>query len=118
MSDPNIDTSLFENNRKRFTKLLKSRSVAVFSANDEYPRSGDQFYPYRQQSDLFYLTGINQEETVLLIAPAHPDPKMREILFITETSEQMAVWDGSKLTKAEATRISGIKTYSGLTNLV
>lgn len=117
MSDPNIDTSLFENNRKRFTKLLKSRSVAVFSANDEYPRSGDQFYPYRQQSDLFYLTGINQEETVLLIAPAHPDPKMREILFITETSEQMAVWDGSKLTKAEATRISGIKNIQWIDKL-
>jgi len=109
MREQNIDKSLFENNRSRFAKLLKSRSVAVFNANDIYPRTGDQFYPYRQQSDIFYLSGINQEETVLLIAPAHPDPKMREILFITETSEQMAVWDGSKLTKEEATRISGIK---------
>jgi Xaa-Pro aminopeptidase len=117
MREQNIDKSLFENNRSRFAKLLKPLSVAVFNASDAYPRTGDQFYPYRQQSDIFYLTGINQEETVLLIAPAHPDPKMREILFITETSEQMAVWDGSKLTKEEAKSVSGINNVQWLGSL-
>lgn len=109
MVAPNTKNMMFANNRKRFAAMLKPRSVAIFNANDEYPRTGDQFYPYRQQSDLFYLSGINQEKTLLALAPDHPDPKMREILFVSETSEQIAVWDGSKLTKEEAIKASGVK---------
>jgi Xaa-Pro aminopeptidase len=109
MIELNPENKMFINSRKRFAAMLKPRAVSIFNANDEYPRTGDQFYPYRQQSDLFYLTGINQEKTVLLLAPDHPDPKMREILFVSETSEQIAVWDGSKLTKEDAIKVSGIK---------
>ncbi len=104
-----IDNSLFSGNRGRFGKLMKPNSVAVFNSNDEYPRSGDQTFPYRQQSDFFYLTGINQEKSVLLLAPDHPDPKLREILFLVETDEQTAVRDGDKLTREKATAISGIQ---------
>lgn len=114
MISQNIDNSLFTGNRERFTRLLKPKSVVVLNANDEYPRSGDQFFPYRRQSDLFYLTGIDQEKTILLLAPDHPDPKMREILFVSETTERTAVWNGSKLTKDEASGISGIKNVQWL----
>ncbi|MBE0637879.1 MAG: aminopeptidase P N-terminal domain-containing protein [Bacteroidales bacterium] len=109
-----LDPALFSGNRERFGSLMKPGSVAIFNANDEYPRSGDQFYPFRQHSDFFYLTGINQEKSVLLLAPDHPDPKLREILFLVETNEEMAIRDGSKLTKVEATAISGIKNVQWL----
>jgi Xaa-Pro aminopeptidase len=112
----NIDNLLFKDNRGRFTALLKPKSIAIFNANDEYPRSGDQFYPYRQHSDLFYLTGIEQEKTILLLAPEHPDPKMKEILFISETDKQTTVWDGSNLSGAEATNLSGIRNVQWLSS--
>ncbi|MCK5079522.1 MAG: aminopeptidase P N-terminal domain-containing protein, partial [Bacteroidales bacterium] len=70
--DP-IDPGFFTANRKRFTALLPAGSLAVFHSNDEFPRNGDQNFPFRQQSDLFYLSGIDQEETILLLAPGHPN---------------------------------------------
>lgn len=112
-----INPALFSGNRERFGMLLKPNSVAIFNAHDEYIRSGDQLFSFRQQSDFFYLTGISQEKSVLLIAPDHPDPKMREILFVLETSEQMAIRDGSKLTKEQATSISEIKNVQWLDSL-
>lgn len=112
-----IDSALFSGNRERLGKLLKPCSIAIFNASDEFPRSGDQLYPFRQQSDFFYLTGINQEKSVLLIAPGHPDPKLRAVLFLLETSEEMAIRDGHKLTKEEAAAISGIKNVQWLSNL-
>lgn len=117
MTESSPENRMFVNNRNRFVAMLKPQSVAIFNANDEYPRTGDQLFPYRQQSDIFYLTGINQEKTVLLLAPDHPDPKMREILFVSETSEQIAVWDGNKLTQAEATEASGVKNVLWLSSL-
>jgi len=97
--------------------LLEPRSVAVFNANDEYLRNGDQRFIYRQQSDFFYLTGIEQEKSVLMLAPDYPDPKLREILWVLRTSEQMAIREGHKVTREEAHAISGIKNVQWLDNL-
>jgi len=97
--------------------LLEPRSVAIFNANDEYLRNGDQRFIYRQQSDFFYLTGIEQEKSVLMLAPDYPDPKLREILWVLRTSEQMAIREGHKVTREEAHAISGIKNVQWLDNL-
>lgn len=99
----------FEENRNKLAKLLKENSVAFIHSNDEMPRNGDQYFPYRQHSDLFYLTGINQEKTILALCPNHPLPKCREILFIIKPNPTMETWYGKKLTKTEATAISGIE---------
>lgn len=112
-----IKSGFFSENRRRLSKLLEPRSVAVFNANDEYLRNGDQLFIYRQQSDFFYLTGIEQEKSVLLLAPDYPDPKLREILLVIETSEQMAIREGHKVTREEAHAISGIKNVQWLDNL-
>lgn len=104
-----IDPDFFTGNRKRFTDKMKAGSIAIFNSNDEFPRNGDQNFPFRQQSDLFYLCGIDQEETILVMAPGHPNPAFREVLLVKETSEQIAIWEGQKLSKEEATKISGIK---------
>lgn len=99
----------FIENRKKLNKLLKPGSVAFIHSNDEMPRNGDQFFPFRQNSDLFYLTGINQEKTILALCPDHPLPKNREILFILKPNASMETWYGKKLTKSQATEISGIE---------
>ena len=105
-----IDPTFFIENRKRFVNHLKPQSIAVFHSNDEFPRNGDQNFPYRQNSDLFYLTGIEQEKTVLLFVPNHKNENLREILFILKPDESITIWQGHKLTEFEATAISGIKT--------
>ncbi|HOF80088.1 MAG: aminopeptidase P N-terminal domain-containing protein [Bacteroidales bacterium] len=112
-----IDKSFFEANRERFGKLMKPSSVAIFNSNDEFIRSGDQAYVYRQNSDFFYLTGINQEKSVLVIAPNHPDIKLRQILFLVETDEQTAIRDGDRLTREKAMQISGIANVKWLSDL-
>ncbi|HPE33483.1 MAG TPA: aminopeptidase P family protein [Bacteroidales bacterium] len=112
-----IKSGFFSENRRRLSKLLEPRSVAVFNANDEYLRNGDQRFIYRQQSDFFYLTGIEQEKSVLMLAPDYPDPKLREILWVLRTSEQMAIREGHKVTREEAHAISGIKNVQWLDNL-
>jgi Xaa-Pro aminopeptidase len=106
--DP-VDPAFFAENRKRFTALLQEQSIAIFHSNDEFPRNGDQNFPFRQQSDLFYLSGIDQEETILVLAPGHPNKLLREVAFMKETSEKIAIWEGQKLNKQEASKISGIK---------
>ncbi len=107
-----IDNHLFTQNRQRLTRLLKPRSLVVLNANDIMPTNADGTMPFRQNNDLFYLTGVDQEETILVLFPAHPDEKFREVLFVRETSEQIAVWEGHKLTKAEAEQTSGIPRKS------
>jgi len=109
-----INNEMFADNRNRFSSQLKSNSIAIFHSNDQMPRNGDQFFPFRQQSDFFYLTGIDQEKSVLILAPDHPDPKYREILFLIETSEKIAIWEGHKYTKEEAEQISGIRNIRWL----
>ncbi len=104
-----IDSSLFVGNRQRFAALMQPRSLAVFNANDVMPTGADGTMKFRQNSDLFYLSGVDQEETVLLIFPDSIDPEHREVLFVRETNEHIAVWEGEKLTKEQATNVSGIK---------
>jgi len=103
-----INPKLFEYNRQNLAKLMKPKSVAVLQPADQYPRNGDQYFPYRQQSDLFYLTGIEQEKTVLLMAPGFSNNKFQEALFILKPDKKLETWEGHKLTKAEAGKISGI----------
>ncbi len=105
-----IDNQLFVSNRKNFTKKLAANGLAIFHSNDEMPYSGDATFPFRQNADLFYLSGIDQEETILVLFPDYPNSKLREILFIKKTNEHIATWEGHKYTKAEAEATSGIKT--------
>jgi len=105
-----IDKSLYINNRKNFIKHLKPKAVAVFNANDVMPTNADGTMPFRQNNDLLYLSGIDQEESILVICPTATNPKHREILFIKETSASIAIWEGEKLTKEKATAQSGIAT--------
>ncbi len=103
-----IPQDLFVTNRRNLTKLLKDKSLAVLNSNDILPTNADGTLRLVQNSDLFYLTGIDQEETILLLAPDFPDETYREVLFVKETSELIEVWEGHKYTKEEATEASGI----------
>jgi Xaa-Pro aminopeptidase len=105
-----IDNTLFVENRKRLAAHLKPKSLAVFNANDVMQIGADGTLPFKQHSDIFYFSGVDQEETILVVFPEHPDPKKREVLFVRETSEHIAIWEGHKLTKEEATAVSGIET--------
>lgn len=96
--------------------MLPPKSVAVFHSNDIMPTNADGTMPFRQNNDLFYLSGIDQEETILVICPDFPDPNMREILFLRETNEHIAVWEGHKYTKEEAFGASGIVNIQWLAN--
>ena len=103
-----IDNSLFVQNRERLAQLLPPKSLVVLNANDILPTNADGSLPFVQNTDLFYLTGVDQEETRLVFFPDHPDPKFRQALFLRETSDLIAVWEGHKLTRAEAETTSGI----------
>jgi Xaa-Pro aminopeptidase len=105
-----IDKSLFEENRKRLTGQLASNSMAVLNSNDVLPINADGTHKFIQQTDLFYLSGIDQEESTLIIFPDAREEKHKEVLFLKETNEQIATWEGHKYTQEEATRVSGIKT--------
>ena len=110
-----IDKSLYIKNRENFVKHLKPSSLAVFNSNDMMPTNADGLMPFRQNNDLLYLSGIDQEESILVIFPEATNPKHREILFVKETSELIAIWEGEKLNKASATKQSGIQTIYWLT---
>lgn len=105
--------NLFAFNRTNLAHRLPKSSIALFTANEAMPRNGDQFYPYRQLSDFFYLTGIEEENAYLLIAPDYPDESRREILFIEPYNEVKATWQGEMLDIKRATEISGIKCVLG-----
>ena len=105
-----IDRNLFIKNRKNFTAQMKPSSLAIFNSNDIYPITADSTMPFQQHRDIFYLSGVDQEESVLVLFPGAPDEKHREILFLKETNEHIAVWEGEKLTKEKAFETSGIKT--------
>jgi Xaa-Pro aminopeptidase len=104
-----INAALFNLNREKFKKELPKNAVAIFFSNDEMPRSGDQSFPFRQNPDLFWLTGIDQEKTILVIYPDCPNPLYREVLFLRKTNEVIAVWEGHKYTMEEARLASGIQ---------
>lgn len=112
-----IDKKLFQLNREKFTKKLNNNSIAIFQSNDEFPRSGDQTHTFKQNPDLFYLSGIDQEQTVLILFPDCPNPLYREVLFLRQTSEHIAIWEGYKLSVAEAKKVSGIEQIFWLDEL-
>jgi len=110
MKYASISNKLFTENRKRFIKNLLPSSVAVFNSNDIMPTNADGSMAFRQNNDLFYLSGIDQEESILVLAPDAYTKEYREVLFVRETNERIAIWEGAKLTKKEAAEVSGIKT--------
>ena len=107
--DP-IDPQLFIENRRRLAAQLRPNSIAVFNSSDVMPKSADGVHPFSQQTDLFYLSGIDQEESTLVLFPDAKEEKHREVLFLRETSEPIALWEGKKYTKDEAADASGVKT--------
>jgi Xaa-Pro aminopeptidase len=109
-----INNSLFILNRKNFIDELIPGSIAVFNSNDIQPTNADGTMVFRQNSDIFYLSGIDQEESILVLCPDFPDENMREILFLRETNEEIAIWEGHKYTKEEARETSGIKNIKWL----
>jgi len=109
-----IAPELFIENRRRFRELLPPQSLAIFNANDILPTNADGTLALKQNTDLFYLSGVDQEESILVICPDAALPKYREILFLRETSEHILVWEGYKLTKEEARQVSGVPTIMWL----
>jgi Xaa-Pro aminopeptidase len=105
-----IDNQLFIENRRRFVSHMKSGSLAIFNSNDIMPSNADGMMPFRQNNDLFHLSGVDQEESILVIFPEAFDAVHREMLFVKETNPQIAVWEGAKLNKEQATTASGIKS--------
>lgn len=108
MKYASIKQTLFTDNRKNFTAHLKPNSLALFVSNDILPTNADGSFGFVQNSDLFYLSGIDQEDTILLLFPDVKDGKHKEVLFIKETNETIAIWEGAKLTKQQAKEVSGI----------
>lgn len=109
-----IPNTLFIKNRQKFTAQMIPGSLAVFNSNDIYPVSADSTLPFAQHSDILYLSGADQEETILLLFPDALNPAHKEILFVRETNEHIAVWEGAKYTKDKATELSGIQSIMWL----
>jgi Xaa-Pro aminopeptidase len=109
-----INPELFIHNRNKLEKMLKPGALAIIMSNDEMPRNGDQCFPFRQNSDMFYLSGLDQEKTILTLFPNHPVAALREIAFIVKTNEHMVTWYGHKYTLEQAAQVSGIKTIKWL----
>jgi Xaa-Pro aminopeptidase len=103
-----LPKEFYKENRRKFCAHMKPGSVAIFTSNDEMPRNGDSTHHWKQNSDLLWLCGIDQEDTILIMFPDCPNPDLREMLFLKETNETIATWDGHKYTKEEAYETSGI----------
>lgn len=109
-----LSASLYISNRKRLAQHITSGGIAVFASNDIYPTSADGTMPFKQASDIFYLSGVDQEETLLVLFPSAQQASQREILFLRETNEHIAIWEGAKLTKEEAKQQTGIQNIQWL----
>jgi Xaa-Pro aminopeptidase len=112
-----LDKSIFVENRKRFVSKLTSNAIAIFNSNDELPTNGDALHPFKQNSDLFWLTGIEQEDTMLVLFPHNPDPAFREVLVLVRPNALKEKWDGHRLRIEEAQAISGIQKIVWLDSL-
>lgn len=108
---------LFIRNRERFLKSMQRNSIAIFVSNDEVPMNGDALYPYKQNSDLFWLSGITQEDSMVILFPDNPDPKYREVLVLVRPNELKEKWDGKRLRSNEGQAMSGIKTVVWLDSI-
>lgn len=112
-----IPNKLYSENRNRFVKKMKKNSIAIFHAHPELPENGDAVYSYKANSDVVWLSGIIQEKTMVILYPDNLDKNYREVLVLLRPDEMLEIWHGHKLTKAEATQISGIKTVIYLDQL-
>ncbi|TCZ68626.1 aminopeptidase P N-terminal domain-containing protein [Flaviaesturariibacter aridisoli] len=112
-----LNPELFSSNRRRFVERLAPRSIAIFLSADEYPANGDALHPFRQNSDLYWLCGIQQEDSMVILFPDNPDPKYREVLVLVRPNELKEKWDGKRLRREEATAISGISSIVWLDSL-
>ncbi|EMY80236.1 peptidase M24 [Psychroflexus gondwanensis ACAM 44] len=112
-----IKSDLFIQNRKNFMSQMLPSSLAVFNSNDTYPIGADSTIPFQQDRNIYYLSGVDQEESILVLFPDAPDPKHREVLFLTETNPHIAVWEGEKLNEEKALKVTGIKTVYWLKDL-
>ncbi|MAC17482.1 MAG: X-Pro aminopeptidase [Flavobacteriales bacterium] len=117
MRYPPLSAENYIRNRADFAEAMNPGAMALFSSNDIYPTSADGTLPFRQDSNMLHLCGVDQEETLLLLFPHAHNPADREILFVTETNEEIAIWEGAKLTKAEATAQTGVKQVQWLSLL-
>src|SRR3954471_9323540 len=104
-----INNTLFTKNRQRFVQEMKPDSIAIFNSNDEMPSNGDALYRFLQNSDLYWLTGIEQEDTMVILYPDNPDPKYHEVLVLLRPNEMKEKWDGKRLRAEEGKAISGIE---------
>ena len=105
-----LDPAIFIQNRKRFVSKMQKNSIAIFVSNDEFPLNGDALHGFKQNSDLYWLSGIEQEGTMVVLFPDNPDPKFREVLVLVRPQELKEIWDGKRLRANEATAISGMAT--------
>ncbi len=105
-----LDPQIFIQNRKRFVSKMQKNSIAIFVSNDEYPLNGDALHDFKQNTELYWLSGIEQEGSMVILFPDNPDPKFREVLVLVRPQELKEIWDGKRLRANEATTISGIKT--------
>ena len=112
-----LNPIIFLQNRKRFTDKMPGNSIAIFNSNDEMPSNGDAIYSFKQNSDLYWLSGIDQEETMVILYPGNPDPKLREVLVLVRPNELKEKWDGRRLRAEEAKKISGFETVLWLDTL-
>ncbi len=112
-----LNPEIFINNRKRFVKEMLPNSIAVFVSNDEWPANGDALHAFKQNTDLFWLSGITQEDSMVVLFPDNPDPKYREVLVLVRPNELKEKWDGKRLRAKEAAQISGISTIVWLDTL-
>jgi Xaa-Pro aminopeptidase len=112
-----LNPEIFVQNRKRFEQRMIKNSIAIFVSNDEVPSNGDALYPFKQNSDLFWLSGITQEDSMVILFPDNPDPKYREVLVLVRPNELKEKWDGKRLRVNEAQNISGIKTIVWLDSI-
>jgi Xaa-Pro aminopeptidase len=112
-----LNPELFITNRKRFVEKMKPNSIAIFVSNDEVPSNGDALYTFKQNSDLYWLSGVTQEDTMVILFPGNPDPKYREVLVLVRPNELKEKWDGKRLRREEATEMSGIQTIVWLDSI-
>lgn len=112
-----LDPAIFVQNRKRFAASMEKNAIAIFNSNDELPSNGDALHRFKQNSDLYWLTGIEQEDTQLILFPDNPDPKYREVLVLVRPNELKEKWDGRRFRASEASQVSGIKTVIWLDSL-
>lgn len=112
-----LNPEIFVQNRQRFVDKMEKNSIAIFNSNDELPNNGDALHKFKQNSDLYWLTGVEQEDTMLVLFPDNPDPKYREVLVLVRPNELKEKWDGHRLRSNEGQAISGIKTIVWLDSI-